>query len=147
MGFRRSEEGREAVDDFAAVSEVRRRPARIGEVVLVVDDDPDDRAQTAEVVAAAGYAVVEAENGEVALDLLRAMKELPAAVLLDWQMPRMNGEALLRALREDDTLRAMRVVVVSGDARMALPEGVPFVPKPITGAHLMHLLLARAQQR
>jgi CheY-like chemotaxis protein len=147
MGFRRNEDGSEAGDDFSAVSEIRRRTLPVGGVVLVVDDDPDDRAHAAEVLEAEGYAVVEADDGEVALDLLRAMKEPPAAILLDWQMPRMNGEAVLRALREDHVLRTLRVVVVSGDPRAALPYGVPFVPKPITGALLMHLLLARPRRR
>jgi CheY-like chemotaxis protein len=147
MGFHPSEDVAEASDDFSAVSEVRLRRPPVGRFVLVVDDDPDDRERAAEVIAAEGYAVVEADDGAAALDLLRAMKEVPAAILLDWRMPRMNGEGLLGALREDRVLRTLRVVVVSGDPRAALPYGVPFVPKPITGALLMHLLLGCAKRR
>lgn len=132
--------------DISAVSEVRRTPS-LRRVALVVDDDPDDRQRAAEILEAEGYVVIEASDGEAALDLLRRTTRLPDVVLLDWQMPRMDGEAFLRAMHEHDMLRALRVVVTSGNPRAALPYGVPFVPKPIAGPLLVHLLLGRLKTR
>ena len=64
---------------------------------LVVDDSRVVRLVARRMLEKNGYAVVEAEDGEKALNACRA--HMPDAVLLDWNMPVMNGIEFLRNLR------------------------------------------------
>ncbi len=64
---------------------------------LVVDDSRVVRKLARRILEANGYAVTEAENGRIALEDCR--RALPDCVLLDWNMPVMNGLEFLRALR------------------------------------------------
>lgn len=64
---------------------------------LVVDDSRVVRKVARRILEAHGYTVVEAPDGQQALDACR--QELPDCVLLDWNMPVMDGLSFLRALR------------------------------------------------
>jgi two-component system, chemotaxis family, chemotaxis protein CheY len=66
---------------------------------LVVDDSRVVRKLARRILEANGYAVTEAENGHIALEDCR--RGLPDCVLLDWNMPVMNGIEFLRALRAE----------------------------------------------
>ena len=66
---------------------------------LVVDDSRVVRKVARRILEAHGYAISEAENGADALALCR--QALPRCVLLDWNMPVMNGLAFLQALRAE----------------------------------------------
>ncbi|HEY8610971.1 MAG TPA: response regulator [Roseomonas sp.] len=68
-------------------------------LILCVEDEADLRADIAEELQAAGYAVAEAANGEAALALIA--RTPPDLVLCDINMPGMDGFALLRRMRED----------------------------------------------
>lgn len=80
--------------------------------ILVVDDDRNIRETLGDVLKFAGYRVELAENGERALEILRR-GPLPAVVLLDLMMPVMSGWEFLEFVETDETLRNLRVVVVS----------------------------------
>lgn len=67
--------------------------------LLVVDDDAISRRLLVRTLSAAGYLCQEAANGEEALGKVRS--ELPSALLLDYDMPGMNGAQVLRQLRAD----------------------------------------------
>jgi two-component system chemotaxis response regulator CheY len=84
---------------------------------MIVDDSALMRAFIGRVLRASGFPVdevVEAANGEEALDLLRTRPV--DLVLTDINMPGMDGEQLLRALELDRELRQIPVVVVSTDS-------------------------------
>ena len=66
---------------------------------LVVDDSRVVRKVARRILEAHGYGVVEAENGQEAL--VQCRRALPRCVLLDWNMPVMNGLAFLKALRAE----------------------------------------------
>jgi two-component system chemotaxis response regulator CheY len=66
--------------------------------VLVVDDDGDVRWTVAEILRSAGFSVAEAEDGEVALDLLSTGTY--RMVLLDMRMPKRDGVSLIEAVGE-----------------------------------------------
>ncbi len=66
---------------------------------LVVDDSRVVRRVASQILTANGFTVTEAENGAVALAACRA--DMPDCVLLDWNMPVMNGIEFLRALRAE----------------------------------------------
>lgn len=78
-------------------------------LVLVVDDQPDEREIQRTMLTHLGYGVLEAEDGESAL--LAAREHRPALVLLDVAMPRMDGFEVCRALRADPAMAEVRVVL------------------------------------
>ena len=79
--------------------------------VLVVDDDADARARVRTVLEKNGWTVMEAGNGEEALD--RVAHAVPRVILLDLTMPVMDGFAFLHALRERPGCADVPVVVLS----------------------------------
>jgi CheY-like chemotaxis protein len=107
---------------------VRRHvPNQSAGPVLVVEDDEHTRTLYARTLAKAGWTVTEAENGRVALERIAASE--PALVLLDLMMPEMDGFEFLDALRQDQSRRAIPVVVItartlSDDDRRRLTGGV-----------------------
>jgi signal transduction histidine kinase/CheY-like chemotaxis protein len=79
--------------------------------VLVVDDDAALRELMRRVLEGAGYTVVEAENGRVALERLRAVS--PGVILLDLMMPEMDGFEVVAEVRRHEAWRAIPIVVVT----------------------------------
>jgi CheY-like chemotaxis protein len=77
--------------------------------ILIVEDDADIREAMAECLASDGLSTDGAENGAVALDALRTAEY--DAVVLDLMMPVMSGRELLDAMRADDALARIPVVV------------------------------------
>jgi adenylate cyclase len=80
-------------------------------VILVVDDDRVNRTLLARTLQALGHAVVTAENGSQALELLHVQE--PDVVLLDILMPVMDGMTVLERIRADPALRAVPVIMIS----------------------------------
>ena len=88
--------------------------------IMIVDDSPVMRAFIRKVVELTGLDVGEycnAVDGEDALRLLR--ERWMDLVLTDINMPRMNGEELVRRMESDDLLRTVPVIVVSTDSSQA----------------------------
>jgi CheY-like chemotaxis protein len=79
--------------------------------LLVVDDDPAVRDLLRRVLEPAGYSVVEAANGRVALDRLREIS--PSVVLLDLMMPEMDGFEFVAEFRQHAAWRAVPIVVIT----------------------------------
>ncbi|HVR64644.1 MAG TPA: response regulator [Polyangia bacterium] len=91
--------------------------------VLIVDDDRSIRESVGELLTDAGYEVRLAENGAVALDVVRG-RDKPALVLLDMMMPVMSGFELLELLEEGDAdLSQVPIVVVSAFSAPLGPLG------------------------
>ena len=86
-------------------------PRQGGRTVLVIDDDADARDLMRRFLAREGFDTVSAADGEEGLRLARQMK--PDLITLDVIMPRMNGWAVLEALRADEALAAIPVVMMS----------------------------------
>lgn len=85
--------------------------------ILVVDDSAIIRKVARRMLEALGYAVREAEDGERAIEACRAA--MPGAVLLDWNMPNMDGITFLRTLRADPGGGAPRVVFCTTESDFA----------------------------
>jgi PAS domain S-box-containing protein len=128
--------------------ETRELPRGRGETVLVVEDDPDVRDYTIEIVGELGYTVLSAGDGATALRLLNSHREV-SLLFTDVGLPGgMNGRQLAeQALRRHPRLK---VLYTTGYARNAivhqgrLDPGVEVVFKPFTAAALaikMHELL------
>jgi DNA-binding response OmpR family regulator len=98
--------------------------------ILVIDDDDAMLELLAGLLSDEGYAVRTANNGLVGLTAIS--EATPGLVLLDWMMPFMRGDEVLRRIRAS-IHAAVPVVVLSanGDARALLAEGAnAFVSKP-----------------
>lgn len=74
--------------------------ARGAAVALVVEDTPDARALYVHMLQAAGLKVLQASDGESALELIKTSGALIDVVLMDYRMPRMNGVEATRAIRQ-----------------------------------------------
>jgi two-component system cell cycle response regulator len=122
----------------AALAGGRRAPAAR---VLVADDSGLVRSMMRDHLMAAGYEVLEAEDGEEALARIRAT--VPDVVLLDRDMPRLDGMGVLAAMQADETTAAIPVVFVTGRATASdLAEGLgrgahDYVRKPVEAAELV----------
>ncbi len=79
--------------------------------VLVVDDDADTRSRLEILLSKHGWTVTEAENGRVALDAVK--KRAPSLVLLDLNMPEMDGFTFLREFRSTPQWSGIPVVVMT----------------------------------
>lgn len=80
--------------------------------ILIVDDSPDIRAIVAGLVQGLGLATLEAGDGAAGLVLARSAR--PDLILLDIKMPVLDGRATLAALKQDQELREIPVIVLSG---------------------------------
>lgn len=89
-------------------------------VVLIAEDDRDIRDMEAHMVRSMGHTVNLATTGREALQRVR--EQLPDIVLLDVMMPEMDGFDFCRAVRADDTLRDLHIIITS--ARDALDDKI-----------------------
>src|SRR5580658_2378938 len=105
---------------------------------LVVDDSKAIRMILTKMLTGLGYEVLEAVNGIEALKVIEAEKNPVALILLDWNMPEMNGMELLKQLRKTPALSSPVVVMVTTETEMshmaaALEAGAnEYVMKPFT---------------
>jgi two-component system cell cycle response regulator DivK len=118
--------------------------------ILVAEDNAVNRELVREILQGEGFEVVEACDGEEALRLIG--EEHPDLVILDIQMPRMDGYSLLRAIRNAPKLSgtptlALTAYAMQGDKARALDAGFDaYVSKPFESAKLLaevNRLLAR----
>jgi len=106
-------------------------------LVMVVDDDPNARDLLASTVRREGYRVIKATDGEAALALAREWH--PDVITLDVLMPRMDGWAVLTAIKSDPELAEIPVVIVTvlADRGIAVSLGAAeFLTKPVDRARL-----------
>jgi Fe-S oxidoreductase/CheY-like chemotaxis protein len=113
-----------------------------GKKILVVDDEPDIRIFFTTVLEDNGATVVEAADGDEAIEMVR--KEKPDLVTLDLNMPGKDGGQVFEAIRKDEELAQTRVCIVTGrpelrrliyDRPVAPPEG--YLDKPVDEETLM----------
>jgi len=85
-----------------------------GELILIVEDNEKNRKLERDIVQFHGYRTAEADNAEDGIRLAQATP--PALVLMDIQLPGMNGIAALHHLRADPRTRAIPVIAVTASA-------------------------------
>jgi CheY-like chemotaxis protein len=108
--------------------------------ILVVDDEPLIRDVLVTVLRDVGYAVVTADDGLAALELVR--QQAPALVLMDVMMPRMDGRMAFRAMRDHAPGNGLPIVLMSAMAEPADldPEIAAFLRKPVDLEDLLALV-------
>ena len=87
-----------------------------GELILVVEDNEKNRKLVRDVLTVKGYRLLESETGEEGLRL--ASEHHPALVLMDIQLPGIDGIETLRRLRADAATATIPVVAVTASAMM-----------------------------
>ncbi|HYO54283.1 response regulator [Archangium sp.] len=97
--------------------------------ILVVDDDPDIREALRDILDDAGYNVVLAFHGQMALELLGSIGQ-PCLVLLDWMMPVMDGAQFLHLLRQNPLYDAVTVILCTASGRDVPPGAQGLLRKP-----------------
>jgi CheY-like chemotaxis protein len=82
--------------------------------IMIVDDDPTTRFVLKLILEKEGHAIVEANDGEKALEMIRP-DALPDIVATDLRMPVLSGTELIQRLRSEPTTAAIPIIVVSSD--------------------------------
>ena len=114
------------------------RPDDAGELIMVVEDNPSSMRLFASLLRSAGYRVVEKTSGEEALHALRSV--IPRLILMDIQLPGMDGLEVARALRDDPDRSGIPIVALTahamqGDEKRAREAGCSgYITKPIESA-------------
>jgi two-component system cell cycle response regulator DivK len=85
-----------------------------GELILIVEDNEKNRRLVRDVLQFKGYETIETETGEEGVELARSRR--PALVLMDIQLPGMDGITALKLLRQDPATRGIRVMAVTASA-------------------------------
>src|SRR5688572_6061030 len=94
-----------------AVGPVRGIDKVVAPVVLLIDDHETDRYLLSKLASETGFKVVETAGGEEGIRVAR--KIVPSLILLDLNMPEMNGFEVLERLRDDDNTKTIPVIVVT----------------------------------
>jgi two-component system, chemotaxis family, chemotaxis protein CheY len=114
--------------------------------VMVVDDSATIRAAIAMMLHHAGHRVRDAASGEQALELLRAAVPRPDVIIVDLNMPGMDGIELVRRIRKEPRLRFTPVLFLTtesagGPRRRAKDVGASgWMVKPISAEDLQRVL-------
>ncbi|MFT5050874.1 MAG: signal transduction histidine kinase [Chlamydiales bacterium] len=115
--------------------------ATSGAVVLVVDDDLSVLATVTRMLRANGHHVLTASSGIEALELFERREFSVDAVLIDVEMPGIDGiETLTRIRRIDPDVRAVLISGYSPRIDMGSEASAPFLRKPFTGTQLLALI-------
>ena len=106
-----------------------------GERILLVEDNPMNRRVSQFLLKAQGYIVDEARDAQEALEMLKA--RLPDLILMDLQLPGMDGYAATKIIKQDATTKDIPIVALTayamaGDAERAREAGCDgYITKPI----------------
>jgi two-component system cell cycle response regulator DivK len=109
--------------------------------ILVVEDQADNRRILRDLLTSAGYEIIQAENGEEAL--AAAARDRPDLILMDIQLPLLDGYEATRRIKADPELRAIPIIVItsyalSGDESKARAAGCDaYVSKPYSPRALL----------
>lgn len=109
--------------------------------ILVVEDHEDNRQILRDLLASAGYTMLEAGDGEQGVAM--AIAERPDLILMDIQLPRLDGYEATRRIKGDPTLQTIPIIVVtsyalSGDEDKARSAGCDdYIAKPYSPRQLL----------
>ena len=112
--------------------------------ILVIEDQEDNRAILRDLLTASGYALIEATDGAAGVTMAAAEK--PDLILMDIQMPVMDGYEATRRIKADPALKAIPVIAVtsyalSGDEAKTRAAGCDgYIAKPYSPRALLALI-------
>ncbi len=103
--------------------------------ILVVDDNRDSRELVVKVLKSKGYQIVEAVDGEEALE--KASSQRPDLILMDISIPKIDGHEVTRRLKAKEDFKEIPIIALTahamkGDREKAMSAGCNgYIPKPI----------------
>jgi two-component system cell cycle response regulator DivK len=121
------------------------------ELILIIEDNEKNRKLCRDVLQVKGFRTIESESAEEGLKL--AHEQSPALILMDIQLPGMDGITALGELRADPTTRAIPVMAVTAsamthDRKKIMAAGFDgYQSKPIKVKELMDAIRAMLDQR
>jgi two-component system, cell cycle response regulator DivK len=113
----------------------------MNKTILVVEDQEDNRQILRDLLASSGFLMIEAHDGQQALAMARSQR--PDLILMDIQLPVVDGYEATRSIKRDPELKHIPVIVVtsyalSGDEERAREVGCDaYVAKPYSTRHLL----------
>jgi CheY-like chemotaxis protein len=121
--------------------------AETTKTILIVDDDPDARTYLTTVLEDNGFATLSAKDGTEALK--RIEEKRPDLVALDIAMPEKSGVAVYRALKENERLKNLPVIIITGmsedfkkfiSTRRQVPPPEGYISKPVDVEQFMKMV-------
>ncbi len=115
-----------------------------GKLIMHVEDNEYNRKIVRDLLSKNNYELVEAQNGEAALDALA--RQHPDLILMDVQLPKLSGLEVTRMIKADPTLAHIPVIAItsfalSGDDRLALEAGCDgYIAKPFRPRDLLEII-------
>ncbi len=103
--------------------------------ILIVEDNPKNLKLLRDILQFKGYTTLEATTGETGIELARTQR--PALILMDIQMPGMDGRAAMQVLKADQQTRPIPIIALTafamkGDKEALLADGFNgYIAKPI----------------
>jgi two-component system, cell cycle response regulator DivK len=113
----------------------------MNKTILVVEDQEDNRQILRDLLASAGFRMIEAHDGQQAVTIARSQR--PDLVLMDIQLPLVDGYEATRSIKRDPELKHIPIIAVtsyalSGDETKAREAGCDgYVAKPYSTRHLL----------
>lgn len=118
--------------------------------ILVIDDNPDIRENTSEILELAGYRTLTAENGKKGVDL--ALREKPDVIVCDIMMPDLDGYGVLHMLRKNESTQYIPFIFLTAktersDFRKGMEMGADdYITKPFEDIELLNAIEARLKK-
>ncbi|TET32969.1 MAG: response regulator [Planctomycetota bacterium] len=115
--------------------------------ILVVDDEPDTLEFLTTVLQDGGFATVSARDGNEALSQID--EKAPDLIALDISMPEKSGVAVYRALKQDERLKDIPVIIITGisdefkrfiSTRKQVPPPEGYISKPVDHEDLLKMV-------
>ena len=102
--------------------------------ILVIDDDPKNLKLVKDLLEVAGYEVILSEDAETGI--ATAKEQLPDLILMDFQLPGLDGVQASKILKKDEATKNIPVVfitasVIEEEKKLFIAEGRPMIEKPI----------------
>lgn len=111
--------------------------------VIVADDSMLTRKIVVKFIKPLGYDPLQAANGQEVIDLLDQQEEMPAIILMDWNMPIMDGLQALKIIQKNPKYSAVPVIMLTSESDaanidMAFEAGAKgYITKPFTSDDLV----------
>jgi CheY-like chemotaxis protein len=112
--------------------------------ILIADDDNEMRETLSSMLEAEGYQVINAENGQEAVEMSR--KELPALIMMDIHMPVMDGLRACKEIKADSVTKGIPVVMLTvegsiNEIQQAISYGArTYITKPSSKAEILKVV-------
>ena len=118
--------------------------------ILLIEDNPDMRENTAEILELSGYEVTTAENGKIGVDLAQRTK--PDLIICDVMMPVLDGYGVLYLLSKDNETAGIPFIFLTAkaersDFRKGMEMGADdYVTKPFDDVELLNAVESRLRK-